>query len=63
MNEANNILNSISSKKGQVAILIDPEKCIDSVKLAEILKKALFAKVDYLFVGGSTVTREEFMNC
>lgn len=63
MNESNDILNSISRKKGQVAILIDPEKCVDTIKLTELLKKAQFTGVDYLFVGGSTVTRQEFMNC
>ncbi|MDC1384441.1 MAG: geranylgeranylglyceryl/heptaprenylglyceryl phosphate synthase [Crocinitomicaceae bacterium] len=63
MSEANNILNGISSKKGQIAILIDPEKCADTSKLSELLKKAHFANVNYLFVGGSTVSREEFINC
>lgn len=63
MNESNNVLNSIASKKGQVAILIDPEKSTDLLKLGELLKKAQFASVDYLFVGGSTVTRSEFINC
>jgi putative glycerol-1-phosphate prenyltransferase len=63
LNEASNILNRISSKKGQIAILIDPEKCADTSKLSELLKKAYFANVNYLFVGGSTVSREEFINC
>jgi len=63
LSDSNNILKSISSKKGQVAILIDPEKCADTVQLADLLKKALFANIDYLFVGGSTVTREEFIKC
>ena len=63
MNESIKILNSIGARKGQVAILIDPEKSTDLIKLTELLKKAHFASVDYLFVGGSTVTREEFINC
>jgi putative glycerol-1-phosphate prenyltransferase len=57
------IYNQFSAKKGQVAVLIDPEKCQDEERLSELLKKAAFAEVSYLFVGGSTVTREEFINC
>lgn len=63
MSDSNNILKNIADKKGQIAVLIDPEKCSDQVQLAELLKKATFANIDYLFVGGSTVTREEFINC
>jgi phosphoglycerol geranylgeranyltransferase len=43
--------------------LIDPEKCANHQNLLELLKKAFFANVDYLFVGGSTVTREQFSTC
>lgn len=60
MKEYNNILNQFSKKKGQIAILIDPEKYMDIVVLAELIKKAEFAAVDYLFIGGSTASREEF---
>ena len=63
MNESNQILNQISSRKGQIAILIDPEKCANHQNLLELLKKAFFANVDYLFVGGSTVTKEQFSTC
>jgi putative glycerol-1-phosphate prenyltransferase len=63
LNESNQILNQISSRKGQIAILIDPEKCANHQNLLELLKKAFFANVDYLFVGGSTVTREQFSTC
>lgn len=48
------------SRKGQVAVLVDPEKCHDISSLTELIRKAEFAGVDYFFVGGSTVTREEF---
>ena len=44
-------------------MLIDPEKVQDAELLQALLKKAAFAGVDYLFVGGSTVTREEFEFC
>ena len=43
-------------------MLIDPEKCTDEKNLLALLEKAKFAKVDYLFVGGSTVTREKFVS-
>lgn len=54
------ILDRICSRKGQVAVLVDPEKCGNLVELKEFIRKAEFAGVDYFFVGGSTVTREEF---
>jgi len=59
----NEILNQFSKKRGQIAVLIDPEKVQDGSLLQDLLKKAAFAGVDYLFVGGSTVTREEFQFC
>lgn len=43
--------------------MIDPEKSQDTHSLLELLKKAAFAKIDYLFVGGSTVSRDEFQKC
>lgn len=63
MNTSNLLLESICNRKGQIAILIDPEKLYDELNLNELLDKAKFAKVDYLFVGGSTVTREQFHKC
>ena len=59
----NEILSQFSSKQGQIAVLIDPEKVQNENLLKDLLKKAAFAGVDYLFVGGSTVTREEFQFC
>ena len=63
MSTLNEILNQFSKKQGQIAVLIDPEKVQDESLLEDLLKKASFAGVDYLFVGGSTVTREEFQFC
>lgn len=54
------LFNKIASEKGQVAILIDPEKCDNGTKLLQLIKKAEFAKINYLFIGGSTVTKTEF---
>lgn len=54
--------NAISSSKGQIAVLIDPEKCDNGVKLKDLLNKAAFVGVDFVFIGGSTVTKKEFEN-
>ena len=56
------IYNLIATRKGQIAVLIDPEKNSASDQLLALIQKAEFAGVDYFFVGGSTVTREEFIN-
>lgn len=54
------ILDKMASKKGQVAVLIDPEKSRDEVYLSNLLEKSAFAGVDYFFVGGSTVSALDF---
>ena len=59
MKKDNKILLSLGAEKGQIAVLIDPEKAQQTEKLRELVKKADFAKVDYFFVGGSTVTPEQ----
>lgn len=56
------IYSTIASQKGQIAILIDPEKCDNGDKLKDLLEKAAFAGVDFIFIGGSTVTKREFEN-
>lgn len=56
------LYNKINSKKGQIAILIDPEKCDNGVQLLKLIEKAEFAGVNYFFIGGSTVTKNEFEN-
>ncbi len=50
------IFNQIASKKGQIAILIDPDK-FDFSQKDNFLQKLKIAQVDYLFVGGSTVEK------
>ena len=54
------ILNTLSSKSNSIAVLIDPEKSDNGPFLLELLKKAAFAGIDYIFIGGSTVTRAQF---
>jgi phosphoglycerol geranylgeranyltransferase len=50
----------LSTSKGvEVAVLIDPEKA-DETYLAELLTIAEAQNVNWLFVGGSTVTAEQF---
>lgn len=58
--EKNSILKSFQQRKGQIAVLIDPEKIESDKKLIDLVQKSSFAKVDYFFVGGSTVTRKDF---
>ena len=60
MNDSNNIYQKFKKRKGQIAVLIDPDKYSDLKKLEELLKKTTFANVDYLFVGGSTVLQKDF---
>lgn len=56
----NNIYYRFNKKKGQIAVLIDPEKSNNEIKLKEIIKKTEFAGIDYLFIGGSTVSKKDF---
>jgi len=61
VNESNSIFAQLSQPgKRSIAVLIDPEKCTDDKALKLLLEKAAFAKIDFLFIGGSTVTRKEF---
>lgn len=62
MNRATKILQSISSRQKQIAVLVDPEKSQNENQLKELLKKCEFAQIDYIFIGGSTVTRQQFEN-
>jgi phosphoglycerol geranylgeranyltransferase len=54
------ILAKITSCSHAIAVLIDPEKSDNGSNLLDLLEKAAFASVDFLFIGGSTVTRSEF---
>ena len=56
----NTYIESFKKISKGIAVLIDPEKCDNGEKLFALLDKAAFANVDYLFVGGSTVSRSEF---
>jgi putative glycerol-1-phosphate prenyltransferase len=54
------IFQKINDRIGQIAILIDPDKTFEYDAIQSLVEKATWAKVDYFFVGGSTVTRERF---
>lgn len=54
------IYKKIISKVGQIAVLIDPDKSNSENYLADLIKKANFAKVDYFFIGGSSVSKKDF---
>jgi putative glycerol-1-phosphate prenyltransferase len=61
VNKSNSILAQLSQPgKRFIAVLIDPEKCTNDNVIKTLLEKASFAKIDFLFIGGSTVTRKEF---
>lgn len=52
--------NLIQSRKGQIAVLIDPDKSNKPEQINSLIEKAEFAEIDFFFVGGSTVTRNQF---
>lgn len=54
------LIAQIRANEKAIAVLIDPEKTDNGKQLLDLLKKASFAGIDYLFVGGSTVSRKEF---
>jgi phosphoglycerol geranylgeranyltransferase len=53
------IIDKFAAKKGQIALLIDPEKTNSFEQLNGLIEKAEFARIDYFFVGGSTVSRAD----
>ncbi|MCX6192153.1 MAG: geranylgeranylglyceryl/heptaprenylglyceryl phosphate synthase [Flavobacteriia bacterium] len=57
------ILTKISEIKNAVAILIDPEKFSTLPHLSSFLEKINAAKPNFIFIGGSTVTRKDFNQC
>ncbi|MEY3198441.1 MAG: hypothetical protein RJA13_399 [Bacteroidota bacterium] len=54
------ILETIQSTKNAIAVLIDPEKSDNGPILENLIRQAEFSGIDFLFVGGSSVTRKEF---
>jgi len=60
------VAQAIQAKKKQnikqLGILIDPDK-MDAAKLSALLQNAIQVKVDFILVGGSLVSRNQFENC
>lgn len=57
------IFNIISKRKGQIAVLIDPEKVEYNESFQIKIEKIEKAGVSFIFVGGSTVTQEQQSRC
>ena len=60
MKKLYDILNDNSKK---VAILVDPDKMNSRHELEPLLKKVKILSPDFILVGGSTVSSEDFENC
>lgn len=58
--QSTNILGQFRNKRGAIAILIDPEKTNSREDILQLIKRSEIAKVDYFFIGGSTVTKKQF---
>jgi phosphoglycerol geranylgeranyltransferase len=56
------IYQKILSSKGSIAILIDPDKFVRHSNVASFIDKIKFAQPDFIFIGGSTVSRSDFQN-
>jgi phosphoglycerol geranylgeranyltransferase len=59
-NNSTSIYDKFSERKGQIALLIDPEKCSNLKQLNKTLELAHLAQIDFIFIGGSTVSKKEF---
>jgi putative glycerol-1-phosphate prenyltransferase len=56
------VLDKITNNLRQIAVLIDPEKSDNGNGLIELIKKAEFSGIDFIFVGGSTVSKHQFVS-
>lgn len=56
------ILSLLQSSSKAIAVLVDPEKFVKGDNFA-FLQKLKIAQPDFLFIGGSTVTRKDFDAC
>ena len=62
MNVYQSLLEKKKNGKKSFAVLIDPDK-VDNNSLADIIDRAVKAKVDYFFVGGSLVISDHLDDC
>jgi len=56
------ILNTFKNHKKKVALLIDPDS-FDNSKLLNLIKLAKETSVDFIFLGGSLLSKNNFENC
>ena len=54
------VFNSLKEKGNQIAVLVDPEKITNHENLSIFAGRLKSALVDYIFIGGSNVTKEQF---
>lgn len=57
------IKDLIAKNKKHLAILIDPDKQKNHAKFLELIKKINLLNPSFIFVGGSTVQKEDFETC
>ncbi|MFA5573982.1 MAG: geranylgeranylglyceryl/heptaprenylglyceryl phosphate synthase [Brumimicrobium sp.] len=63
MNQNNKIYQKFGATTGQIAVLIDPDVTNKKDSIRSVVEKAEFAQIDYIFVGGSSVTKGDFEAC
>ena len=56
------ILSKFTRAKKNIAVLLDPDKISDKEKTIRLIKKSEDAKIDFFFIGGSTVKKSDFEN-
>jgi len=57
------IFDKISTLSKGIAVLVDPDKFKTKESLADFLIKIKLAEPDFIFVGGSSVTKSDFDQC
>jgi phosphoglycerol geranylgeranyltransferase len=56
----NTILEHLTGLKNGIAVLIDPEEITSQHQTIQLIEACNVASVDFIFIGGSTVTRKQF---
>ena len=59
----NNLYEILTNGKKKIAILIDPDKTNSLSQIRELTNKINILKPSFIFVGGSTVSSDDFDNC
>lgn len=57
------VFDSIKSLSKGIAVLIDPDKFKSTIAIEQYLEKIKWAQPDFLFIGGSSVTKSDFDRC